>query len=48
MRHAMKLLLEYQQNPTFWSAEKTLQQAEEAANYVYTNERVRKIVKAFL
>lgn len=37
----MKLLLEYQQNPTFRDAYTTLQQAEEAAKYVYNNERVR-------
>eukprot|EP00752_Nemacystus_decipiens_P012746 g11287.t1 len=39
LRHAMKLLLEYQQRPQYWGAHKTLQQAEEAANYVYNNER---------
>ncbi|CAN0197450.1 unnamed protein product [Scytosiphon promiscuus] len=39
LRHAMKLLLEYQQNPGFRSAPETLLQAEAAAREVYTNER---------
>eukprot|EP00752_Nemacystus_decipiens_P005427 g4919.t1 len=39
LRHAMKLLLEYQQNPCFRDAHTTLLQAEEAAKKVYTNER---------
>eukprot|EP00752_Nemacystus_decipiens_P005433 g4924.t1 len=39
LRHAMKLLLEYLQNPSFRGASTTLEQAEEAAKYVYTNER---------
>lgn len=37
----MKLLLEYQQNPGYRTAQDTLQQAEAAAREVYTNERVR-------
>ena len=36
----MKMLLEYQQNPRFHSADTALRQAEAAAIRVYTNERV--------
>ncbi|CAM9291741.1 unnamed protein product [Ectocarpus sp. 4 AP-2014] len=39
LRHSMKLLLEYQQNPRFRTAYDTLQQAEAAAREVYTNEK---------
>ncbi|CBJ31183.1 Hypothetical leucine rich repeat protein [Ectocarpus siliculosus] len=39
LRHSMKLLLEYQQNPRFRTAYETLQQAEAAAREVYTNEK---------
>lgn len=38
---ATKLLLEYKQNPAFRSALKTLDQAEETARALYTNEKVR-------
>lgn len=40
LRTAMKIVLEYQQNPVFHSAETTLRQAEAAAIEVYTNDRV--------
>ncbi|CAM9167392.1 unnamed protein product, partial [Hapterophycus canaliculatus] len=39
LRLAMKLLLEYQQEPGYRTAYETLQQAENAAREVYTNER---------
>eukprot|EP00903_Cladosiphon_okamuranus_P015921 g14706.t1 len=39
LRYSMKLLLEYLQNPSFRGATTTLEQAEEAAKVVYTNER---------
>lgn len=38
---ATKLLLEYKQNPAFRTALKTLDQAEETARALYTNEKVR-------
>lgn len=47
LRHAMKLLLEYQQNPGYWKADDTLKEAEEVARFVYNNERVRTICRLF-
>lgn len=41
LRTAMKLVLEYQQNPTYHSADQVLRQAEGYARDVYTSERVR-------
>lgn len=41
LKLAMKFVLEYLQKPDFRDARATLQQAEEAAKYVYANERVR-------
>ncbi len=42
LRTAMKIVLEYQQNPLFHSADTRIRQAEAAAVEVYTNERVSK------